>query len=59
MSITISISCDGPDCDVTEETSSDMDSGTNEIETQLDEGWVHDGAENHCPTCAKELGLEA
>jgi hypothetical protein len=59
MSITISITCDGSDCGLTEETSSDLDSGTNELEAQLEPGWVHDGAENHCPKCALELGLEA
>lgn len=52
MSMTISISCDG--CNVTVETSTDYDSGANEIESALEPGWIHEGGEDFCPECAPE-----
>lgn len=49
MAMTVSITCDG--CSLTAETSTDHDSGTNEIDGVLDEGWVHEGGEDFCPEC--------
>lgn len=47
--MTVSITCDG--CDLTEETSTSFDAGANEIEAQLDEGWIHNSASDFCPAC--------
>lgn len=55
MSMTISITCDG--CDLTEETSTSFDAGTNEIESLLEEGWSHDSATDYCPDCIRK-GLD-
>lgn len=54
MSMTISITCDG--CELTEECSTDMDSGANEIEDQLDPGWTHEPGDDRCPKCAGDGG---
>ena len=50
MSMVVSITCDG--CGLTEQTSTQMDSGVNEIESVLDDGWTHGTADDFCPECA-------
>lgn len=55
MAMTVSITCDG--CDLTEETSTSFESGANEIEAQLEEGWVHSSNSDYCPKCVEE-GLD-
>jgi hypothetical protein len=50
MSMSVSITCDG--CGLTEEASTSYESGTNEIDGALDEGWEHEGGEDFCPECA-------
>lgn len=50
--MTVSITCDG--CGLTAEASTAHDSGANEIDTELEDGWTHDGGEDYCPDCSEE-----
>ncbi|MBG0738753.1 hypothetical protein IV500_04880 [Paeniglutamicibacter antarcticus] len=52
MSMTVSISCDG--CDLTEETSTSFEAGTNEIEGVLEDGWAHSNTDDFCPDCVRK-----
>jgi ATP-dependent DNA helicase RecQ len=53
MTMIVSIACDM--CGESAETSTSYDAGTNEIDAALEEGWVHEGGEDYCPECAKEV----
>lgn len=50
--MTVPITCDG--CEVAEEASTQYDSGVNEIDSVLNEGWVHNSSEDYCPACVSK-----
>lgn len=53
MTMALSITCD--DCGLTVECSTDHDSGCNEIDGVLEDGWVHESSEDLCPQCARKV----
>lgn len=49
MAMIVNITCDHPGCEAYEEASAAMDDGCNVIESQLEDGWSHEGGEDYCP----------